>query len=62
MLRSRREIMEELVKRAKLHKHVRQAQREKDVDAIAELDKGLDSVMALLLQGGEQAERVRKHD
>lgn len=54
--------MEELVKRAKLHKHVRQAQREKDVDAIAELDKGLDSVMALLLQGGEQAERVRKHD
>lgn len=50
--------MEEVVKKAKLHKHLRQTQRAEDTAAIDELDKGMDAVMGLLLRGANEAEKV----
>ena len=46
--KSRKEVMEEVIKKSKLYKHERQQAKEEDEDAREELDKGMPQLLAAL--------------
>ena len=57
--KTKKEVMEEVIAKSKLHKYERQKAKEDDDDLREELDNGMDDVLALL-QGHKRLPKVRR--
>ncbi|KAK3394691.1 nucleolar protein 14 [Podospora didyma] len=57
-----KEIYDEVIAKSKFHKYERQAAKEEDTDLIAEIDKGLPELQALLFQRQKPSVKVADKD
>ncbi|MCJ1424981.1 nucleolar complex protein 14, partial [Sticta canariensis] len=60
--KTKREVMNEIIAKSKLHKYERQQAKEEDDDLRAELDKGLGDVYALLRAPPKQAVQTQERE
>ena len=56
--KTKKEVMEEIIAKSKLHKYERQAAKEVDEDLRAELDKQMPNIQMLLASGAKNARRA----